>query len=251
MDPSVASTVRRIVARLVARDGAPAVERVAPPTVAPAPLARPETPEGPRVSGPRPLLDAEHVRAAERGTEISVPADAIVTPLALDVARERAVTLRRAPAAHRGLAIAIGSDHGGFRLKQSLASWLAAEGHHVRDLGTASESACDYPDFALAVARAVASGGCAFGIVVDGAGIGSAMTANRVPGVLAAHCFDAASAVNAREHNFANVLTLGAGRLDDAAARKIVTVFLATPEGESRHARRVAKIRALDLQRPR
>src|SRR5262245_50271325 len=194
----------------------------------------------------RPLVTAADVRAAGRGGTLELPADAIVTPLAADVARELGVALRAGDATATRFSIAIGADHGGFRLKESLRAALESQGHRVRDLGTHGDAACDYPDFAIAVAREVASGACAFGIVVDGAGIGSAMAANRVPGALAASCPDVDAARNAREHNHANVLTLGARRLDEAAAMKIVRTFLSTPVGEARHAKRVAKILALD-----
>ncbi|MBL8693952.1 MAG: RpiB/LacA/LacB family sugar-phosphate isomerase [Planctomycetes bacterium] len=157
--------------------------------------------------------------------------------------------MRPAASAPTALTLALGCDHGGFRLKESLKRWLESQGHRVRDFGTASEAACDYPDFALAVARAVASGTARFGIVIDGAGIGSAMVANKVAGVLAANCPHPDAARNAREHNYANVLTLGARFLDDAAAQAVVGAFLTTPEGEARHLRRVEKIRALDRTR--
>ena len=112
----------------------------------------------------------------------------------------------------QALRIAIGADHGGFDLKQQLIEHLVARGHAVRDCGTGSKEPVDYPRFALAVARLVAGGACEFGIVVDGAGIGSAMAANKVPGVLAAACYNETLARNSREHNDANVLTLGAGQ---------------------------------------
>ena len=106
----------------------------------------------------------------------------------------------------------------------------------------------DYPDFAHAVARAVAVGVSDLGIIVDGAGIGSCMTANKVPGVRAALCYDEASARNSREHNYANVLTLGGRLISVEAMRSIVGVWLSTPEGESRHGKRVAKIMAVEKQ---
>ena len=107
----------------------------------------------------------------------------------------------------------------------------------------------DYPDYATAVARAVASGGAQIGIMVDGAGIGSCMTANKVPGVRAAMCYDVTTAQNAREHNNANVLTLGGGLIGTRLALAIVETFLSTTFGGGRHAARVAKIDALDAPR--
>ena len=138
--------------------------------------------------------------------------------------------------------IALGADHGGYALKEKLVAHLRSRGFEIRDCGTHSAEPVDYPDFAAAVASLVASGECDAGIIVDGAGIGSCMTANKVPGVRAAVCWDISSARNSREHNHANVLTLGAGLLGEGLARQIVDEWLATPWGGERHARRVAKI---------
>jgi deoxyribose-phosphate aldolase len=142
--------------------------------------------------------------------------------------------------------IAVGADHGGFELKQQLVAHLQAAGHQVQDCGTNSTEAVDYPVYAEAVARQVASGQCEVGIVVDGAGIGSAMTANKVPGVLAAACYNEALARNSREHNDANVLTLGAGQVTFDQARAIVDVFLTTLCSAKRHRNRVEMIRAVE-----
>lgn len=144
--------------------------------------------------------------------------------------------------------IAIGADHGGFALKQDLAAKLVEAGWVVDDCGTDSTEACDYPVFAHAVARRVGTGRCAVGIVVDGAGIGSAMVANKIPGVRAAACYDLSTARNSREHNRANVLTLGAGLTGPALAWQIVQEWLATPWGGDRHGRRVALIREIEDQ---
>jgi RpiB/LacA/LacB family sugar-phosphate isomerase len=143
-------------------------------------------------------------------------------------------------------AIAMGADHGGFDLKQQLISHLQDKGFQVRDCGTFGPDAVDYPDFAHEVALRVASGKCGLGIVIDGAGIGSCMTANKVPGIRAALCYDISSARNSREHNHANVLTLGAGLVGTNLARQIVDAWLATPWGEGRHARRVEKLKAIE-----
>lgn len=170
---------------------------------------------------------------------------------------DEALAERSAPAAPATTpaseAIAVGADHGGFVLKQRVVAWLREKGRTVIDCGTCSTDAVDYPDLALAVAEKVASGECRWGIVVDGAGIGSAMVANKVPGVRAALCYDLSTARNSREHNHANVLTLGAGLLGEALAKQIVEEWLATPWGGDRHARRVEKISAVDAryrQRP-
>ncbi|HPS78396.1 MAG TPA: deoxyribose-phosphate aldolase [Thermoanaerobaculaceae bacterium] len=144
------------------------------------------------------------------------------------------------------LTIALGADHGGFELKQSLLQFLKGLGHRVEDCGTHTKDSVDYPVFAAEVARRVAGGSCDFGIVIDGAGIGSAMAANKVPGVLAAPCPTEALARNAREHNDANVLTLGSGHLDQAAAQAIVRTFLSTECTAERHRKRVQQIRDLE-----
>jgi len=138
--------------------------------------------------------------------------------------------------------IAIGADHGGFHLKQRIAAELREHGFTVHDCGTDSAESVDYPDFAHTVAGLVAQGGCRWGIVVDGAGIGSAVVANKVPGVRAAACWDVSSARNSREHNHANVLALGAGLLGENLALHIVQAWLSTAWGGGRHARRVEKI---------
>ena len=138
--------------------------------------------------------------------------------------------------------IAIGADHGGFHLKQSLIEHLQSRGLNVHDCGCTSTDAVDYPDFAHAVANLVGTGVCRWGIIVDGAGIGSCMVANKVPGVRAALCYDLSTARNSRDHNHANVLTLGAGLIGEGLARQIADEWLATPWGADRHARRVAKI---------
>lgn len=148
----------------------------------------------------------------------------------------------------RGSGIAIGADHGGFALKERIAFRLREAGWEVTDCGTDSHESVDYPDFAHEVARKVASGECRWGIIIDGAGIGSAMVANKVPGVRAALCYDISSARNSREHNHANVLTLGAGLIGEGLAWQIIEEWLATEWGGSRHARRVSKIDSIEKQ---
>ena len=150
------------------------------------------------------------------------------------------------PPADGRVVVAIAGDHGGWRMKDAIGTWLTEHGYGVRDCGTDSDAAVDYPDYALAVARLVADGSCRWGIVVDGAGIGSAMAANKVPGVRAANCHDLSSARNSREHNYANVLTLGAGFLGTALALQIVETWLATDWGAERHGARVDKITAIE-----
>ena len=136
--------------------------------------------------------------------------------------------------------IALGADHGGFDLKAGLAAHLRQAGHQVEDVGTSSHEAVDYPVFARAVADAVSKGRADVGIMIDGAGIGSCMVANKVPNVRAALAYDLSSARNSREHNDANVLTLGAGLIGASLATQIVDVWLATDCTEPRHRQRVA-----------
>lgn len=142
--------------------------------------------------------------------------------------------------------IAIGADHGGFSLKETLKTFLAESGYSLIDCGTASSDSVDYPDFARAVAEQVAGGHVWRGIMIDGAGIGSCMAANKVPGVRAAMCYDHATAYNSREHNNANLLTLGAGLIGTSLAKQIVNTFLETKFGGGRHARRVDKIMEIE-----
>jgi ribose 5-phosphate isomerase B len=146
------------------------------------------------------------------------------------------------PSASSKQVVAIGADHGGYALKEMLKKDVSTLGYEVMDLGTHSQEPVDYPDQAHEVARAVASGKAWRGIIIDGAGIGSCIVANKVPGVRAGMAYDHASAVNSREHNDTNVLTLGAGLIGASLAKQIVTVWLATPFGGGRHERRVNKI---------
>jgi deoxyribose-phosphate aldolase len=145
--------------------------------------------------------------------------------------------------------IALAADHGGFDLKERLKEHLRSQGHDVADLGTTGKDPVDYPVFARAAALRVAQGEADFGIVVDGAGIGSAMAANKVPGVLAATCNTETLARNAREHNDASLLALGAGQVDAETAKRIVDVFLATACTAERHLKRVAMIREMEKEK--
>lgn len=197
------------------------------------------------------------------GSEVTVPSGALITPLARDLARERKLTLvhegqagsgsavaapqaQSQPAAGLEKTVALGADHGGFAMKEDLEKYLQELGYSVLDCGTSSTQSVDYPDFAYAVARLVAEGKAARGIMVDGAGIGSCMAANKVPGVRAAMCYDLSTAANSREHNDANVLTLGGGLLGLNLARQIVKAWLSTEFGGGRHAARVNKIMAIE-----
>ncbi len=199
----------------------------------------------------RSILTAADIEPLARGAEVVVPRDAIVTDEARERARERGVRIRveesvDAPGAGRHRPVVLGADHGGYELKEFLKRFLLESGYEARDLGTDSTASVDYPDFAGAVAQAVASGAAWRGIVIDSAGIGSAMAANKVPGVRAAQCYDRATARNSREHNDANVLSLGARLLTPEQAREIVRVWLETEFAGGRHQRRVDKITAIE-----
>src|SRR5205085_9947355 len=197
------------------------------------------------------VITETDVRGLPEGSRLRVAESARLTPLAADIVRERRIELvrrtpRRGPRAEK--IVAVGADHGGYPLKEELKIFLIELGHRVRDFGTNSTDAVDYPDFAHAVARAVADGECDLGIIIDGAGVGSAMTANKVPGVRAAACYDAKVARNSREHNDANVLTLGSGIINSKQMREIVEAWLSTEISEERHRKRVAKIEAVERQ---
>ena len=142
--------------------------------------------------------------------------------------------------------IAIGADHGGYELKEALKSEIKTLGFEIDDVGTNSKDAVDYPDFAHAVAQVVGSGKAWRGIMIDGAGIGSCIVANKVPGVRAGMAYDYSSAVNSREHNDTNVLTLGAGLIGVSLAKQIVKTWLTTEFGGGRHASRVDKIKSVE-----
>ena len=171
--------------------------------------------------------------------------------MAADIVSEKRIEIvRRVPrrGSKASKLIAVGADHGGFKMKEELKAFLKELGHQVHDFGTNSEDAVDYPDFAYAVARSVSEGASDVGIVIDGAGVGSAMTANKVPGVRAAACYSVAVARNSREHNGANVLTLGSKTITSAEMRDIVSAWLATEMTEDRHRKRVEKIEAIERQ---
>jgi len=197
---------------------------------------------------PRPVLTARDLEAIAQGGEITVAPDTLITQLAREEAERRGITIRlaeRAPTAASRV-IALGADHGGFALKEQIRDWLSHWGYRVMDLGTKSAEPVDYPDFAEAVALAIARGEASCGIVVDTVGVGSAMAANKVPGVRAAPCYDTATARSSREHNDANLLSLGARALRSEDAREIVALWLETPFAGGRHERRIGKLRALD-----
>jgi ribose 5-phosphate isomerase B len=197
------------------------------------------------------VITEDDVRGLERGAVLRIAERARLTPLAADIVNDRGIEIvRRIPRSglKQSKTVAVGADHGGYPMKEELKTFLEELGHRVHDFGTNSESAVDYPDFAHAVARAVADGSVDVGIVIDGAGVGSAMTANKVPGVRAAACYSVEVARNSREHNDANVLTLGSKTISSAEMREIVRAWLGTEISEDRHRKRVSKIEAIERQ---
>ena len=147
-----------------------------------------------------------------------------------------------------GKIVAIGSDHGGYELRDILKKDLAEMGFEVKDMGAYNKEPVDYPEYAHEVAKLVSSGMAWRGIIIDGAGIGSCIVANKVPGIRAGMAYDLSSAVNSREHNDTNVLTLGAGLIGVNLAKQIVKTWLGTEFGGGRHARRVDQIMAIEKQ---
>ena len=205
----------------------------------------------PPIPSSRNLLSEEEVRTVVASVLGGVAAD---EPASTKLRRsgqatpETAFIASRSPKPTTLAAVAVGADHGGYRLKERIAAELGERGFEVYDCGTNSTESVDYPDFAHSVARVVADGTCQSGIIVDGAGIGSCMVANKVPGIRAATCWDLSSAKNSREHNHANVLVLGAGLIGENLALEIVQLWLSTPWGGDRHARRVEKITEIELR---
>jgi ribose 5-phosphate isomerase B len=197
------------------------------------------------------LITEDDLRGLEDGSRVRVAENARFTPLAQDIVREKKIELIKKSSRRSSINIrniAIGCDHGGFEFKEQLKKHLAELGLNVRDFGTNSKDAVDYPDFAHLVARAVGEKQVEAGIIIDGAGIGSAMAANKVPNVRAAACYNPALAKNSREHNGANVLTLGSGQNSFAEIKEIVEAWLSTDLTEERHKKRVGKIEKIEMQ---
>lgn len=215
----------------------------------------------------RQLLTEETVSNLPYGDPYVIPNHVLVTPLAREVAMDRRITLvreaeqgggkelglRHAPAHPKSniagiKTVAFGADHGGYELKNSLKDSVREQGFEVIDCGTHNTESVDYPDYAFAVANMVSQGTVWRGVVIDGAGIGSCIVANKVPGVRAAMCYDQSTALNSRQHNDANVLSLGAGLIGKNLAIQIVKTWLATDFSGGRHARRVSKITAVEMR---
>ncbi len=202
------------------------------------------------------IITESDARVLERGETVMLARGGHVTPLAADTLKDRRVTVLRegqAPEAAAALApkadirsIAIASDHTGIALRRALVEFLRGRGLAVNDLGTHTTETVDYPDVAAGVAEAVARAEADAGIVIDGAGIGSAIAANKVKGIRAVMATTETIARYSREHNGANVLTLGATLLTTEEARAIVTTWLTTAMKEPRYIARLAKIQALE-----
>ena len=202
------------------------------------------------------IITETDARLLERGETVTLAHGGHITPLARDTLNERRVTVVRdgeaaadavslvPPADIRTVAVA--SDHTGVKMRQMVVALLRSRGLTAHDLGTHGSDPVDYPDVAASVARAVARGEADAGIVIDGAGIGSAIAANKIPGIRAVMANTETIARYSREHNGANVLTLGATLLSADEARAIVTTWLTTPMKEPRYIRRLAKIRELE-----
>ena len=202
------------------------------------------------------IITETDARVLAHGEPVMLARGGHITPLAQDTLREKRITVvaeGRASAEDASLAppadiriVAIASDHTGITLRQALVAFLRGRGLTVNDLGTHTTDAVDYPDVAASVARLVARGEADGGIVIDGAGLGSAIAANKVRGVRAAMCTTPTLARYARQHNGANVLALGATLIDAAEAKEIVDVWLSTPMSEARYVRRLLKVRRLE-----
>jgi ribose 5-phosphate isomerase B len=211
------------------------------------------------------ITERDVLECAKRGEKVlRADSDTILTPAARDAALQHHIEItnsQKTPTSKGGsvgaityspakagnspntsTVIAFGSDHGGYRLKETLKQYIGELGYAVVDVGTSSEEACDYPDFAYAVATLVASGQASRGIMIDGVGVASAIVANKVPGIRAVPCYDEFVARSSREHNDANVLTLGGRVVGSELAKSIVKVWLETGFGGGRHQARVQKI---------
>jgi len=198
---------------------------------------------------PKTVITVDDIRAVQPGSTLPIPSGAIVTDLARELAQSQQISLVEnslsdsTPKTSNQPIIAIGSDHGpSFPMKEALKTYLEELNYTPLDCGTYTSDSVDYPDIAYAVAKQVANGTAWRGIIIDGAGIGSCMAANKIPGIRAALCYNQAMAHNSREHNNANVLTLGAGMIGLNLAQQIVNTWLNTDFAGGRHERRVNKI---------
>jgi ribose 5-phosphate isomerase B len=191
-------------------------------------------------------------RDVPQSGNLTVAAGTIITPSARDLARVREVKIvevppdQYKPAHPPEKVVAIGADHGGFRMKEALKPLFEELGLMAHDVGVHEETPADYPDIAERVGEAILKRTAARGVIIDGAGIGSAMAANKIPGIRAALCYDKASARNSREHNDSNVLTLGGRLLTQSQAEEVLRTWLSTPFAGGRHSSRVEKISGIE-----
>jgi ribose 5-phosphate isomerase B len=184
------------------------------------------------------ITDAARDRAAQLGIFIERKKNPVLV--------SSAVAAQSKPSPRAKETIAIGSDHGGFGLKEQLRAYLSSLGFNVVDLGTNNEEPCDYPDFAFAVGVMVTKGTASRGIMIDTLGVASAMVANKIPGIRAACCFDEFSARSSREHNNANFLALGGKTLGVELAKSITKVWLETVYAGGRHQKRLDKLNEIE-----
>lgn len=206
------------------------------------------------------VITEKHVLESAKSTKIvEIDSNSLITPLAKDTAKVKGVSFQvKTQAVSQSKveksssdslavkSVAIGADHGGFEYKKELIPFLQSLGVTVTDVGTQSTDAVDYPDFAYAVGKMVQTQQVDIGIMIDGAGIGSAMACNKIPNILAACCHNEFTAKNAREHNHANVLTLGSKVLGIEVCKAIIKTFLSTTQDMGRHANRVKKIKDIE-----
>ena len=202
------------------------------------------------------IINQYHVQdAAKRSRIVLIDEFSIITPLARDLAKELGVEFVQDTDGISGKivhienldkypvkTVAIGADHGGFQMKEELKKYIKELGYKVQDMGTHNTNPCDYPDFAFAVSEMIKNNVAERGVLIDSIGIGSAMAANKIEGILAAKCNNSLEARSSREHNYANVITLGAKIIGIEIAKEIVKIFLETPGGAERHKNRINKI---------
>ena len=258
-DQSTRDRVRELVKQVLATvptegetaTSAPATESHEPEHVIVNSLKDKMSREWDRDESAKSLLTEDDLRGLEEGARLRIAENVKFTSLAEDIVKDRKIELIRKTARKstaKVRTVAVGSDHGGYKTKEQIKTYLSDQGLNVRDFGTATDDAVDYPDFAHAVAKSVGGRQVDVGIIIDGAGIGSAMAANKVPGVRAAACYSVALAKNSREHNGANILTLGAGQNSLEEIKQIIDAFISADISEERHKKRVAKIDNIDKQ---
>lgn len=187
------------------------------------------------------VITEENIKRMVHNDALSLTGKEILTPQAKDFLKDLKKLKYK-----RTLKIAIGADHRGYQFKEELKSFLKEKDYNVLDVGTFNEVQCDYPDFASEVALCVSKGKCLRGIMINGAGIGSSITCNKFSGIRAALCHDIKTAKNSREHNDANILTIGSNLIGIDLAKDIVAIFLKTTFSGGRHKRRIDKIKMLE-----